>query len=378
VSPFNKNRAKWTCLGALHHPKRRRTSSRTIAGGKRWIEFVRGIRVANTHCRIGIVNGCADTLSCLARDRALRPAAERPAIEARMLEQVDAVLVTGDAGRPSPAPMTAIAGYDWARSPGAPIVRAMWVETMLFEGLGADLPAAARVALTVTVLSFVVMTLRALRRAPDPRARRLVAAVLGAELLVAALFAHTPLSALLTRLFPVGAAVGAMLAVGSLAYRPTREAFASIDDGDARALLGFRATFGAFLFAFAALGLMPPVFALTAGLGDLAVGWAAMMAPGSLGRGGSRAARVLVHGLGFVDLVQVMMLALTVVVPWSAAHGNAAVMMPLPWVAVPLMLAINLHGLRQALGESSSPTAGQPVGDGPKPAGGVRGALRRA
>ncbi|MCC6559576.1 MAG: hypothetical protein IT372_42200 [Polyangiaceae bacterium] len=42
-----------------------------------------------------IVEACAEVMSSLARDRALRPALERPALEDRILEQLDAVLVTG-------------------------------------------------------------------------------------------------------------------------------------------------------------------------------------------------------------------------------------------------------------------------------------------
>ncbi|RYE90309.1 MAG: hypothetical protein EOO75_10380, partial [Myxococcales bacterium] len=89
----------------------------------------------------------------------------------------------------------------------------MKAETMFFDG--ANLALAARVALTLTVASFVVMTVRALRRAPDPRARWRVAGVLAAQLGVAALFAHSPLADLLPRLFRVGAAAaGARAASG--------------------------------------------------------------------------------------------------------------------------------------------------------------------
>lgn len=42
-----------------------------------------------------IVDACTETIASLARDRALRPARERPATEARLLEQLDAILVTG-------------------------------------------------------------------------------------------------------------------------------------------------------------------------------------------------------------------------------------------------------------------------------------------
>ena len=51
------------------------------------------ITLARFHTEV--VEACVDTMASLARDRALLPARERPRAEARILEQLDAILVTG-------------------------------------------------------------------------------------------------------------------------------------------------------------------------------------------------------------------------------------------------------------------------------------------
>lgn len=210
----------------------------------------------------------------------------------------------------------------------------------------------ARIAVALSVLTLVALTIRALHRTRPEGARALlvVCVVLGVP---ATALSIQPMGPLALTLLPIGVFAGLGLAVASMFHPPTREAFESIDDGSVRALLGYRATFGAFLFAGAALELFPPSFAWTAGLGDLVVGWLAHVATGSLGRGGSRGWRLLVHGVGFVDLLQVVFLAMTVVRPWLAHHAEVGepVLGPplvLPWIGVPLMFAINLHGLRSA------------------------------
>src|SRR5207237_4070194 len=104
-------------------------------------------------------------------------------------------------------------------------------------------------------------------------------------------------------------------------------------------------------------------FALTAGLGDLAVTWIAFAVPASLSASGPRWARLLVHGVGMADMLMVLYLALTVVRPFSLAHGNSVTTMTLPWLAVPLMFALNAHGLRKAA---------EAVGDGCESVGRVR------
>lgn len=224
----------------------------------------------------------------------------------------------------------------------------------------ASLVAPARLALTLTCLVFAFATVRALRgRDADERARHAPAvpplvgwlALLG----LPALVLSVPALVLVARaLLPIGVGVGLLAASLGLLHAPTRRAFDALDDGQLRTLLGYRAIFGAFLFAGAGLELFPPIFAWTAGLGDLLVAWLAHSAPGSLARGGSRGWRLLVHGWGLLDLVEVVVVAMTVVRPWLAEHGSLGPPTVLPWIGVPLMLALNLHGLRRAIADGAA------------------------
>ena len=176
-----------------------------------------------------------------------------------------------------------------------------------------------RGAVTLSVLVFVVHAARALGRSRplDVASRRFLTWLIGAALLGAVLSHLEPARHLLMRLFPVGSVVGLAAVAGSFASPSLRARFASLGDADVRALLAYRSLFGGLLLGLAALGHLPASFALTAGLGDLLVGWVAQAAPASLaGRGGARGARLLVHGLGLADVVGVMIGAVTVVRPW--------------------------------------------------------------
>ncbi len=247
-----------------------------------------------------------------------------------------------------------------------------------------ELVTPARIALSLTVVGFVVASLLALRggdtvarieAAPLVRALAAWAVLAG---IPAVVLSHGALVPVGRALLPVGVFVGLALAVASNLWAPARRAFDALGDGEVRSLLGYRATFGAFLFAGAALGLFPPLFAWTAGLGDLAVTWLAHVAPGSLASRGPRGWRFLVHGWGLLDLVEVVVLAMTVVRPWLAEHDSLGPPLLLPWLGVPLMLALNLHGLRRAFSERASDDGREPSGaavDGPEPPRGVRSAV---
>lgn len=230
-----------------------------------------------------------------------------------------------------------------------------------------SLSLATRLSISITALVFVVFGARALPRG------RTFGALLAGPFLIALAFSHVDLlRETLGTTFPIGLGLGLTAALASLGSPGARRAFAALSDRDMRLLLSFRAVFGAQLLALGALGQLPRSFALAAGLGDLVVAWLALASPASLAGDGSRAGRVLVHGLGAVDLVQVVALAVTVVRPWALVHGNF-VPMTLPWVAVPLMVAINLHGLYQAW----RPTQTQPERARSEPAGRLPGALSR-
>lgn len=236
-----------------------------------------------------------------------------------------------------------------------------------------------RGAVTLSVLVFVLHAVRALGRS-GPRevaTRRFSGWMVGMALSGALLSHFEPARHHLMRLFPIGGVVGLGAVAASLLSPTLRARFAALGDSDVRALLAYRALFGGLLLAMAALGHLPVSFALSAGLGDLLVGWAAQAAPGSLaGRDGSRSMRLLVHGLGLADVVGVMIGAVAVVRPWSMAHGDATTAMTLPWVFVPFMFAMNVHGVLQVLAPVSSSAAEseEPRRDGPEPARRVRSA----
>ncbi len=225
-----------------------------------------------------------------------------------------------------------------------------------------------RMALAITCVVFAFACVRALRgrdadehasHRPALRPLGLWLVALGLPALVLSTMSFTPLTLLL---LPVGVFLGLFSMIAGLFHAPTRRAFDALDDGQIRTLLGYRAIFGAFLFAGAALELFPPVFAWTAGLGDLLVAWLAHAAPGSLARGGSRGWRLLVHGWGLLDLVEVVVMAMAVVRPWIAEHGSLGPPMVLPWIGVPLMLALNLHGLRRAIADGAARQASDDAG----------------
>jgi hypothetical protein len=225
---------------------------------------------------------------------------------------------------------------------------------------------AARASVTLTALVFAAVVHRVVFR----RNLRAGALVLGAAAAVATAFSYLgPLVATLPRLFPVGIALALAAVIGSLFSGAARRAFDAASDGEVRQLLAFRAMFGALLLALSATGHLPVEFALSAGIGDLATTWLALAIPVRLDAGGPRWARLVVHGFGFADMLMVLVMAATVVRPWSLAHDNAMTAMTLPWLAVPLMFAVNAHGLRAAAGRAET------LGDGSQSAGRIRSAV---
>jgi hypothetical protein len=229
----------------------------------------------------------------------------------------------------------------------------------------------ARASVTATTLVLVLVMNRALFRRVSPPSARAGGVGLVLAFLVAAAFAHIDaLTDTLAVTFPIGLGLGIAAAVASLFFEPARRAFDDLTDAEVRVLLSFRAIYGALLLALGAIGHFPVSFAISAGLGDLAVTAVAFATPVRLDRDGPPWARLAVHGLGLADMIMVLVLAGTVVRPWTLSHENAATTMTLPWLAVPLMFALNAHGVRRAARSIAAP-----VRDGSQPAGGVRGAL---
>lgn len=219
-----------------------------------------------------------------------------------------------------------------------------------------------RLSLSLSVAAFAWGTWRALtpaadppdspaRGAPEAWHRRLGLRLLGLFAL-AELVTQQGLVARLPRVFQLGMALAMGVTLASVAGPEARARFDAMPAERERGLLGFRMVFGAFLYAAAFSGVLPPRFGLLAGTGDLLVGWLAWALPET------RRARRAVHIVGLVDLASVLAGVALDVLPWVARHAEVRPAVSLPWVAVPLMLAINLHGIRRGLAVAAArPTA---------------------
>ena len=100
-----------------------------------------------------------------------------------------------------------------------------------------------------------------------------------------------------------------------------------------------------------AQGHLPAVFALPAGLGDIAIGVAAPFVARRLARGTGRAGAVRFNVLGILDLVVAVSIAFLlfefVEVTPSTAPLRLLPLALIPTVAVPLAFALHIESLRQ-------------------------------
>lgn len=107
----------------------------------------------------------------------------------------------------------------------------------------------------------------------------------------------------------------------------------------------WRAAFGALLAMLWLAGGLPTAFALPAAIGDIAVGsWAAFLLWRM--RSGVQPSRLhlwLWNLAGLLDLLNVMRLAVTVLVPWLVANPSMPQFPLLPLFGVPLFIALHLH-----------------------------------
>jgi hypothetical protein len=210
----------------------------------------------------------------------------------------------------------------------------------------------------VTLAGVVGMLAAAVRTLPRP-ARPPAVAILGLWLALTATLAADGVFSETGRDAGVVPWIGPMLLVGLLlgvaGLRSVRV--------DPTALTGvqvFRVVGGLFL-ALMLVGLLPPAFALPAGLGDVAVGLAAPVIARRLRRGDTRGARVF-HVLGIVDLVVAVSLGLLSAPGTLGLLADGAVttaplaLLPLvlvPTTLVPLSVAMHLHVLRDIAGAPS-------------------------
>ena len=127
---------------------------------------------------------------------------------------------------------------------------------------------------------------------------------------------------------------------------------------------------GAVFVVAMALGTLPAVFALPAGLGDIAVGIAALVIARRLARGDRTGARWF-NLLGLLDLVVAVSLGFLAglgptrildVTPSTAEIGLLPLVL-IPTTAVPLAMALHLASLRQL--RHPTPSTAQPSGGSP-------------
>ena len=116
---------------------------------------------------------------------------------------------------------------------------------------------------------------------------------------------------------------------------------------------------GAFLIIMA-LGHLPPLFALPAGIGDIIAGLAAPLAARRLAQGGGRRAALWFNAFGLTDLV--VALALGAVTAYQLVHvtpsGAPISELPLalvPTVGVPLLLAVHITSVSALLRARRAP-----------------------
>ena len=109
----------------------------------------------------------------------------------------------------------------------------------------------------------------------------------------------------------------------------------------------FRMMDGAAFLIIMALGHLPALFALPAGIGDIVAGLAAPLAARRLGQGGGRRAGLWFNAFGLTDLI--VALTLGAVTAYQLIHvtptGSPISELPLalvPTVGVPLLLAVHI------------------------------------
>jgi hypothetical protein len=116
---------------------------------------------------------------------------------------------------------------------------------------------------------------------------------------------------------------------------------------------------GVFFLLYLALGQLPALFALPAGLGDITAGLAAPLVARKLARGTGRRAAVRFNAFGLADLVTAMTLGaltgyqLVNVSPSAAAIGELPLAL-IPTATVPLLFALHITSL-STLGKATRP-----------------------
>jgi hypothetical protein len=135
------------------------------------------------------------------------------------------------------------------------------------------------------------------------------------------------------------------IAAGSHSVPAVRDFFRRARLTPLLGLFLWRAAFGTLLAMLWLAGGLPTAFALPAAIGDITVGlWAAFLLLRI--RKGAQPSRLhlwLWNLAGLLDLLNVMRLAVTVLVPWLVANPAIPQFPLLPLFGVPLFIALHLH-----------------------------------
>lgn len=209
-------------------------------------------------------------------------------------------------------------------------------------------------ATTCIVLFRGAVSARLERRATALLTASAVVVIGGWYLASAAIAAHGGYRAQLGRQvpwMPIAAVGFTVLLVALSRIRAVRRAL-SAPGMSARMLLphAFRAVEGAVFIAAMLIGQLPALFAIPAGLGDIAVGIAAPFVARKLARGAGNRAALSLNVLGIADLVTALTLGaltgfqLIAVTPSAQAISDLPLVL-VPTAAVPLLLVLHLLSL---------------------------------
>jgi hypothetical protein len=188
---------------------------------------------------------------------------------------------------------------------------------------------------------------------------RFVASVLGAWLLVATAAAAAAMINPQLRIAPalLPATIVTLTVLSTLTVvlrRDLRQRADAATLGDWFGLHVLRIYFGFVILAGAALGLLPWAFALAAGLGDLATGFAGAALRASAWRGARHSAVAWTFTLiGMADLLNAGRMGAAVVVPWLLERQLPGILLLLPLFGVPLLLSTHVLTIRHLLAHRS-------------------------
>lgn len=147
--------------------------------------------------------------------------------------------------------------------------------------------------------------------------------------------------------------IGMAVALSAFALTPAAQSFfARADRRTILALGPWRTVYGTALLMIGLSGGLPAGFFWAAALGDIAVGILALVL---LARGGEVSDRAygLWNAVGLIDLIDVLILARAVVVPFFLANPQLPPLNMIPMVVVPAFIGLHVGALLQLMRQVS-------------------------